>query len=58
MEDVVMEPIGIATQGTQSITPMMSAAPTTVPPLHMPAGSIPACMAHLERHAPIPMADY
>ena len=58
MEDVVMEPIGIATQGTQSIAPTMPAAPATVPLLHMPAGPTPACMACPEKHAPIPMADY
>ena len=58
MEDVVMEPVGIATQGTQSIAPTMPAAPATVPLLRMPAGPTPACMARPEKHVPIPMANY
>ena len=58
MEDMVMEPVGIATQGTQSIARMMPAASATVPLLCTPARPTPARVAHPEKCAPIPMADY
>ena len=57
-EDIVMEPVGIATQGTHSITSMTPAASATAPLLRTPAGPTPARAARPEKRAPIPIADY
>ena len=57
-KDVVMEPIGIITQSTQSIVPKMPITLATEPSLGLSAGSTPACVVHPERCALIPMANY
>ena len=60
-EDVVMEPVGVATQGTQgtqSVVPTPPVVPTTTPLVHAPAGPTPARTARPERRAPIPMTQY
>ena len=57
-EDVVMEPIGITTRGTESIVLKMPVALATVPSLGPSAGPTPACAVRPKRRAPIPVANY
>ena len=57
-EDVVMEPVGAATHGTQPTVSTTPTAPATVPLARALAGSIPARATRPEKRAPIPMAEY
>ena len=57
-EDVFMEPVGIATQSTQSIAPTTFAASATAPLPRTPAGPIRARAVRPEKRGPTPMADY
>ena len=57
-EDVVMEPMGISTRGTQSIVPKSPVTLATAPYLGPSVGSSPARAVRPEKRAPIPMANY